>query len=105
MTSSAITVWPEQGLGCSALLGPYMACTTTTLISPTDALLAIKPIPCLDCFRRFVLQQPLVASAVTGATDTLQLEMLLRAACMPPLRDETLMAINAIHNDIPNPTP
>mmetsp|Transcript_42154 Transcript_42154/g.109299 ORF Transcript_42154/g.109299 Transcript_42154/m.109299 type:complete len:265 (+) Transcript_42154:757-1551(+) len=54
---------------------------------------------------RFVLQHPLVASAVTGATDQAQLAALLRAASAAPLRENTIAAVDAIHGSHPNPTP
>lgn len=55
--------------------------------------------------RRFVLQQPLVASAVTGATSLEQLSEILHAAEQPPLSEDVLSRINEIHEDCPNPTP
>lgn len=54
---------------------------------------------------RFVLQHPLVASAVTGATDVAQLRELLAAEAAPPLSEQTMAAIGSIHSELPNPTP
>jgi aryl-alcohol dehydrogenase-like predicted oxidoreductase len=54
---------------------------------------------------RCVIQHPLVASAVIGATSSRQLEELVAAAEQPPLDAELLQAIDAIHTRYPNPTP
>ncbi|KAL4443893.1 hypothetical protein ABPG75_011630 [Micractinium tetrahymenae] len=54
---------------------------------------------------RFVLAHPLVASAVIGATSEAQLAELVAAAGAPPLEDELVAAIDAIHRRYPNPTP
>lgn len=58
---------------------------------------------CSAC--RFVLSQPLVASAVIGATSGHQLQELLAAAAKGPLEGELLEAVDAIHRRYPNPTP
>eukprot|EP00879_Flechtneria_rotunda_P023344 GHRR01024694.1.p1 GENE.GHRR01024694.1~~GHRR01024694.1.p1 ORF type:complete len:145 (+),score=40.12 GHRR01024694.1:336-770(+) len=55
---------------------------------------------------RFVLGNPLLASAVIGASDVQQLMELLQAASEGPLHDEELLhAIDKIHQRYPNPTP
>jgi len=58
---------------------------------------------------RFVLDHPLVASAVVGATSVGQLEELVGAAAVVeevgPLSREIREDIDAIHNKYPNPTP
>lgn len=48
---------------------------------------------------------PLVASVVTGATDTRQLKELLDIAEEPQLDESILTAIDAIHQQYPNPCP
>lgn len=54
---------------------------------------------------RFVLDHPLVASAVTGVTSLEQLEQVVMAARAPPLPHELREAIDKIHQHYPNPTP
>ena len=56
--------------------------------------------------RRFVLQHPLLASAVVGATSARQLTELLDAAeCTEHLDAGVMAAIDAVHTRLPNPTP
>lgn len=57
------------------------------------------------CLSRWVLQQPLVASAVVGASTCSQLAELLEAAGKPPLPEDVVAQIDAIHEAHPNPTP
>ena len=52
-----------------------------------------------------MLDNPLVASAVTGATSQAQLAELLGAAELPPLGPELRAAVDAVHAAYPNPTP
>ena len=54
---------------------------------------------------RFVLDNRLVASAVTGATSAGQLAELLGAAALPPLDARLRAAVDAVHAAYPNPTP
>ena len=54
---------------------------------------------------RFVLSNPLVASAVVGATSTSQLEEVAAAATLGPLSDDLMEAIRNIHMQYPNPNP
>ena len=54
---------------------------------------------------RFVLDHPLVASAVTGATSLLQLKELIVAAEAGPLENELRAEIDSIHQIYPSPTP
>ena len=54
---------------------------------------------------RFVLDNPLVASAVAGATSRAQLAELLGAAALPPLDARLRAAVDAVHAAYPNPTP
>ncbi|KAL3137096.1 hypothetical protein ABBQ32_006680 [Trebouxia sp. C0010 RCD-2024] len=54
---------------------------------------------------RFVLSHPLVASVVTGAMDVGQLSQLLDFAEEGPLDKDVLHAIDAIHQQYPNPCP
>lgn len=54
---------------------------------------------------RFVLAHPLVASAVIGATSSEQLAELIAAARAPPLEEELLEAVDAIHRRYPSPAP
>lgn len=54
---------------------------------------------------RFVLDHPLVASAVIGATSEEQLGQLIAAARRPPLEPELVAAVDALHARYPNPTP
>jgi N-acetyltransferase 10 len=64
----------------------------------------MPPVPSLCC--RFVLDHPLVASAVVGASTLQQLQELLQAAAQGPLQDEQLLAdIDSIHQRYPSPTP
>jgi len=57
------------------------------------------------CACRFVLDHPLVASAVTGATSLPQLDELIGAASQPPLSEDVLLQVNAVHANYPSPTP
>uniref|UniRef100_A0A2P2MGJ7 Uncharacterized protein n=1 Tax=Rhizophora mucronata TaxID=61149 RepID=A0A2P2MGJ7_RHIMU len=52
----------------------------------------------------FVLQHPLVASAIFGATKSWQLQEVLDA-CEVYLTPELIMEINKIHARFPNPCP
>ena len=54
---------------------------------------------------RFVLDHPLVAAAVVGATSLEQLDAQLAAARAPPLPPDLRAAVDAIHHRYPNPTP
>ena len=54
---------------------------------------------------RFVLDHPLVASAVIGVTSSVQLEELVAAAARPPLDAALAAAVDDIHRRYPNPTP
>ncbi len=54
---------------------------------------------------RFVLSRPLVASAVVGATSCQQLQELFDATRQPPLEEELLAAVDAVHHRFPNPCP
>ena len=54
---------------------------------------------------RFVLSHPLVASVVTGAMDQGQLTQLLDFGEEGPLDKDVLRAIDAIHQQYPNPCP
>ena len=56
--------------------------------------------------RRFVLQHPLVTSAVIGASGPEQLQKLLGIAerC-EPLGADIMRAVNEMHGTLPNPTP
>lgn len=54
---------------------------------------------------RFVLQQPLLASAIVGATSPEQLAELVAAAEQTLLEPALMDAINGIHARFPNPTP
>jgi aryl-alcohol dehydrogenase-like predicted oxidoreductase len=54
---------------------------------------------------RFVLDHPLVASAVIGVTSSRQLEELVAAAARPPLDAALAAAVDDIHRRYPNPTP
>jgi aryl-alcohol dehydrogenase-like predicted oxidoreductase len=54
---------------------------------------------------RFVLEHPLLASAVFGATDEAQLVECLGAAGQPLLPEETRRLVDDIHDRYPNPTP
>ena len=54
---------------------------------------------------RFTLSNPLVASAVVGATSRCQLEEIAAAAALGPLSDDILETINQIHQQYPNPNP
>lgn len=71
----------------------YVALAVDCGMSPTELAL------------RFVMTHPLVASAVVGASDELQLNELLAAALRGPLQEDVLGRINAIHRRYPNPTP
>ncbi|KAK3265451.1 hypothetical protein CYMTET_25865 [Cymbomonas tetramitiformis] len=59
----------------------------------------------IDLALGFVLRNPLVASAVTGATNTSQVDQILDAAEAPHLSDELIAAIDHIHERFPNPSP
>ena len=52
----------------------------------------------------FVTQQPFVTSNIIGATSLAQLDSNLASASLK-LGDELLAAIDAIHQDQPNPAP
>eukprot|EP00775_Hariotina_reticulata_P006767 gene6767-6984_t len=55
---------------------------------------------------RFVLQHPLVASAVVGTSNLAQLQELLHAAAEGPLHDpQLLQQLDIVHRKYPNPTP
>ncbi|KAL6754151.1 NADP-dependent oxidoreductase domain-containing protein [Haematococcus lacustris] len=54
---------------------------------------------------RWVVHQPLVTSAVIGATSTLQLREQVQAVTAGPLPQDVLDGIDAIHALYPNPTP
>lgn len=55
--------------------------------------------------RRFVLTNPLVSTALTGATSVDQLLELAEAAAKGPLGPEVMAAVDAVHWRYPNPTP
>lgn len=57
------------------------------------------------CAHRWVLQHPLVTSAVIGATSSAQLAEQLTAAEQPSLPQDLLEAIDRVHSRFPNPTP
>ena len=63
----------------------------------------------LDIFcssrRRFVMQHPLVETAVMGATRVEQLRQNLSLMDLPPLDRDLLNRIDAIHLEYPNPAP
>lgn len=54
---------------------------------------------------RFVLTNPLVSSALTGATTVDQLLELVAAASKGPLDAEVMAAVDRVHWRYPNPTP
>eukprot|EP00238_Polyblepharides_amylifera_P001683 CAMPEP_0196572480 /NCGR_PEP_ID=MMETSP1081-20130531/2533_1 /TAXON_ID=36882 /ORGANISM="Pyramimonas amylifera, Strain CCMP720" /LENGTH=361 /DNA_ID=CAMNT_0041889823 /DNA_START=130 /DNA_END=1215 /DNA_ORIENTATION=- len=54
---------------------------------------------------QFVLRNPLLGSAVIGATSLEQLEQILGAAASKPLDDAVVVDIDDVHEHFPNPTP
>lgn len=54
---------------------------------------------------RFVLSHPLIAAAVIGAMDAEQLTELLDIAEAPPLSEDVMNAVDAVHQLYPNPCP
>lgn len=54
---------------------------------------------------RFVLQNPLTAAAVIGASNSKQLLELVQASALPPLTKEIMEKVQAVHRMYPNPCP
>ena len=52
-----------------------------------------------------MLQHPLVSAAVVGAMNAEQLTELLDIAEAPPLSEDVMDAVDAIHQLYPNPCP